>query len=138
MDLKYIVIKVTGDVTPPPGPGPGPLPPNPGGFVGKVMEFTVPVSSANKKIEAAAIAAGFDSTVAQIKAGTLTNADQIIAAQKTANQNALGANMSAWIPFFTALQGEMKAQAQSGLLVTSDQHATLWAQISEGLKLVAK
>jgi hypothetical protein len=140
MDLKYLVIKVTSDgtVPPGPGPGPGPLPPNPGGFVGKVMEFTVPVSSANKKLEAAAIAAGFDSTVAQIKQGTLTSADQIIAAQKTANQTAVGTNMSAWIPFFTALQGEMKSQAQSGLLVTADQHAALWIQISEGLKLVAK
>jgi hypothetical protein len=137
MDLKYVTIKVVGDVAPPPGP-PGPVPPNPGGFIGKVVELATPITSANKKTEAAALAAGFDLTVSQIAAGSLTTADQIIEAQKTANRTALGNNITNWVPFLTALQGEMKTQAQAGLLVTADQHAALWKQISEGLKIVAK
>jgi hypothetical protein len=32
----------------------------------------------------------------------------------------------------------MKTQAEAGLLVTPEQHATLWRQIAEGLALVAK
>lgn len=135
-DLKYFIVKVTSDGVVPPGPGP--IPPNPGGFIGRVTELATPVNSANKKAEALALAAGFDATVAQINAGTLTTADQIIAAQKTANQTALGNNINNWLPFLTGLQTEMKNQAQAGLLVTADQHATMWKQISEGLKLVAK
>jgi hypothetical protein len=136
VDVKTYVVKVGegGDVTP---PGPGPV--NPAtGMAGKVVELTRLVNSPNKKAEAGKLAAGFTEVVKQIQDGQLTNADQIIEAQKLANRAAVGNSLALWVPFLEALQKEMKNQAESGLLVTPEQHAVLWKQIADGLNLVAK
>jgi hypothetical protein len=68
----------------------------------------------------------------------LTTAEQIIEAQKVANRASLGNNVTAWVPFLEALQKEMKNQAESGLLVTPEQHSIMWTQIAAGLNLVSK
>ncbi len=138
VDVKTYVVKVgEGGVTPGPGPGPGPV--NPAtGMTGKVVELTRLVNSPNKKAEASKLSAGFTSVVKQITDGQLTTADQIIEAQKIANRTAVGNSLALWVPFLEALQKEMKAQAESGLLVTPEQHAALWKQIADGLNLVAK
>ncbi len=136
VDVKTYIIKVgEGGITP--GPQPGPV--NPAtGMVGKVIELTKLVNSPNKKAEAAKLATGFVSVAKQITDSQLTTADQIIEAQKIANRTAVGNSLTAWVPFLEALQKEMKSQAESGLLVTTEQHATLWMQIADGLNLVAK
>jgi hypothetical protein len=136
VDVKTFTIKVgEGGVVP--GPGPGPV--NPAtGMAGKVVELTRLVNSPNKKAEAAKLAEGFTGVVKQIQEGQLTTADQIIEAQKMANRTAVGNNLALWVPFLEGLQKEMKTQAESGLLVTSEQHASLWKQIADGLNLVAK
>jgi len=136
VDVKTYVVKVgEGGIIP--GPQPGPV--NPAtGLAGKVVELTKLVNSPNKKTEAAKLAAGFTGVAQQIQDGSLTTADQIIEAQKLANRTAMGNNLAVWVPFLEALQKEMKTQAEAGLLVTPEQHATLWKQISAGLTLVAK
>jgi len=136
VDVKTYIIKV-GDsgVT----PGPTPLPINPAtGMMGKVVELTKLVNAPNKKAESAKLAASFTDVATQITAGQLTTAEQIIEAQKIANRAAVGNSLTAWVPFLEALQKEMKTQAESGLLVTPEQHAALWTQIAAGLNLVAK
>ncbi len=136
VDVKTYVVKVgEGGVVP--GPVPGPV--NPAtGMVGKVAELTRLVNSPNKKAEAAKLAEGFNGVIKQIQDGQLSTVDQIIEAQKIANRTAVGNSLSLWVPFLEALQKEMKSQAESGLLVTPEQHAALWKQIAEGLNLVAK
>lgn len=136
VDVKTYVVKVgEGGVTP--GPLPGPI--NPAtGMTGKVVELTRLVNSPNKKAEAGKLSAGFTSVVKQIQDGQLTTADQIIESQKIANRAAVGNSLALWVPFLESLQKEMKTQAESGLLVTPEQHAVLWKQIADGLNLVAK
>jgi|WetSurMetagenome_2_1015567.scaffolds.fasta_scaffold06167_2 hypothetical protein len=137
VDVKTFTVKV-GDVVPNPAPVP-PSPVNPAtGFTGKVVDFTKLVNSPNKKAEAGKLAGGFTSVLQQIQGGQLTTAEQIVEAQKIANRSALGNNLTSWLPFLEALQKEMKSQAELGLLVTAEQHATIWKQIAEGLNLVAK
>ncbi|MFA5420358.1 MAG: hypothetical protein WC341_18030 [Bacteroidales bacterium] len=135
VDVKTFIIKVGEGSSPQPTPGPV----NPAtGMVGKVVELTKLVNSPNKKAEAAKLANGFADTAKQIQGGQLTTVEQIIEAQKLATRAALGNNVTSWEPFVIALQKEMKSQAESGLLVTPEQHATLWKQIAEGLALVSK
>lgn len=136
VDVKTYVVKVgEGGVVP--GPQPGPV--NPAtGMAGKVVELTRLVNSPNKKAEAAKLATGFADITKQIQDGKLTTADQIIEAQKIANRTAMGNSLALWVPFLESLQKEMKTQAEAGLLVTLEQHAILWKQISDGLNLVAK
>ncbi len=137
VDVKTYVIKVGEGATPTPTPTPSPV--NPAtGFAGKVVELTKLVTSSNKKSEAGKLSAGFSGVMSQVQSGQLTTAEQIIEAQKIANRTALGNNLQDWVPFLEALQKEMKAQAESGLLVTPEQHAGLWKQIADGLSLVAK
>jgi hypothetical protein len=131
VDVQTFVIKV--------GEGVSPAPITPAsGMAGKVIELSKLVTSTTKKSEASKLSAGFASVAKQIQDGQLTTVDQIIAAQKAANVAAVGTNTQAWVPFLEGLQKEMKTQAEAGLLVTPEQHATLWRQIAEGLALVAK
>ncbi|MCK9570357.1 hypothetical protein M0R72_15530 [Candidatus Pacearchaeota archaeon] len=136
VDVKTLTIKVGEGDTPAPTP-PGPV--NPAtGVAGKVVEFSKLVNSPNKKAEATKLAAGFTGVAKQVQDGQLTTAEQIIEAQAIANRTALGNGLTAWVPFLTALQKEMKTEAEAGLLVTPEQHATLWVQIANGLTIVAK
>ncbi len=137
VDLKTYTLKVTngggGVVIPPDNP------PNPAtGLAGKVYEWAKSVQSPNLKAEAGQLAISFDSIAKKIEDGQLTTADQIAEATKLGNRAALGNSLQAWIPFLEKLQKEMRAQAEAGLLVTPAQHATMWRQIAEGLKNIAK
>jgi hypothetical protein len=137
VDVKIVVIVVgEGEVVNPVDPVPPILPANT--VPAKVIEWARLVTSPTKKAEAAKLSASFASVQAEIQSGKLTTAEEIIAATKTANQGALGASLTAWIPCLEKLQAEMKTQAEAGLLVTPEQHAKLWGEIAAGLAFVSK
>jgi hypothetical protein len=137
VDVKVVIITVgAGD---PAGPVDPAKPVNPTtGLKGKVVEWTKLVNSPNKKAEAAKLSVSFATIQADITSGKLATAEQIIAATKAANQATLGNSIALWVPFLEQLQKEMRSQAESGLLVTSEQHAQVWGEISAGLSIVSK
>lgn len=84
--------------------------------------------------EAEKLAGSFEGVSAQIAAGVLQEADEIIAATATANRKALGDSLPEWLPVLRELQAAMKARAEQGELATPDQHQALWKEIAEGLR----
>jgi hypothetical protein len=138
VDIKVVVIIVgEGEVVNPINPV-TPVPPLPAGLTGKVTEWTNLVISPAKKAEAAKLSASFAAVQAEIQSGKWTTAEEIIAATKAANQSALGASLAAWVPCLEKLQTEMRTQAESGLLVTPEQHAKMWGEIAAGLAAASK
>jgi hypothetical protein len=134
VDMKIVVIVVgEGEVVNPINPTPLPA-----GLAGKVAEWTNLVTSPAKKAEAARLSVSFASIQAEIQSGKLTTAEEIIAATKAANQGALGSSIAVWVPFLERLQLEMRTQAESGLLVTPDQHAKMWGEIAAGLATASR
>jgi hypothetical protein len=108
------------------------------GFVNQVATWAKEVKSTNFKIEATQLASSFELISNKIKQGELTDVDQIIEATKLGSKAAIGNSTASWTPFLENLQREMRTQSEAGLLVTVDQHASLWRQIAEGLKLASK
>lgn len=84
--------------------------------------------------EAERLAGSFEAISAQIAAGVLQKADEIIAATAAANRKALGDSLPEWVPVLRELQAAMKARAEQGKLSTPDQHRALWLEIAEGLR----
>jgi hypothetical protein len=84
--------------------------------------------------EAKKLAGSFEAISAQIAAGTLQKASEIIAATANANRKALGASLPDWLPVLRELQAAMKEKAEQGELLTPDQHKVLWKKIAEGLR----
>lgn len=136
VDVKVLIITV--------GEGGGSAPPvippvNPAaGLQGKIVSWATLVNSPNKKAEAAKLASSFASVQAEINSGQLDTIEEIISATKVANQSALGNSLVLWVPFLENLQKEMRANAESGLLVTPAQHAQMWGEIAVGLTVVSK
>jgi hypothetical protein len=116
---------------------PPPVPPTVG-QVAKFIELIGLVQSSNKQEEAKKLADAFQSVVHRINAGELTDADLILEATATANNEAIGNNIVKWIPFLDSLKLELERQADAGLLVTKDQHVAVWKDIIEALLAVAK
>ena len=84
--------------------------------------------------EAERLAGSFEAVSAQIAAGVLQKADEIIAATADANRKVLGDSLPEWMPVLRELQAAMKARAQQGKLSTPDQHQALWMEIAAGLR----
>lgn len=138
VDVKIVVIIVgEGEPVNPVNPV-NPVDPQIVGLPGKIVEWSKLVNSPAKKAEAGRLSASFASVQADILSGKLTTAEEIIVATKSANQEALGNSITSWVPFLEQLQREMRSQAESGLLVTSDQHAKMWGEIATGLAAVSK
>ena len=109
----------------------------PTGFVAQVLDWTNLVASPNKAAEAGALADSFAAIKAQVVAGTLKNASEISTATRDANRAALKDSLVKWLPFLEKLQAELKSQALAGTLVTPADHARVWQQVVEGLRLAA-
>jgi len=139
VDIKVLTIKVLpNDGSPIPGPVP-PVPPSPvAGLKGQVIVWAGVVNSPNKKAEAAKLATSFLAIQASIKGGQLVTIEQIIEATKVANRESLGNSLQVWVPFLEQLQKYLQTQAEAGLLVTPEQHAQVWGEISEGLTIVSR
>jgi hypothetical protein len=84
--------------------------------------------------EARRLAGSFEAISAQIAAGILQEADEIVAATADANRKALGDSLSDWLPVLRELQAVMREKAEQGELSTPDQHRVLWKEIAEGLR----
>lgn len=137
VDIKVLTLRVGASVdVPVPNPD---IPPNPAsGLKGKVMSWTSLVNSPNKKAESAKLATSFLNVQVDIQSGKLTTIEEIIGATKVSNQAALGNSLVLWVPFLEQLQKEMQMQAESGLLVTPEQHARVWGEIAAGLTTISK
>lgn len=84
--------------------------------------------------EAKKLAGSFEAISAQIAAGTLQKASEIIKATANANRKALDDSLSDWLPVLRELQAVMKEKAEQGELLTPDQHKVLWREIAKGLR----
>jgi hypothetical protein len=87
--------------------------------------------------EAERLADSFEAVSAQIAAGVLQKADEIIAATAAANRKALGDSLPEWMPVLRELQAVMQEKAEQGELATPDQHQDLWKEIARGLRSYA-
>lgn len=121
---KHIVI-VEGPVAPI-------MPPNIDAGLGQWVAYWCLINDCPKD-EAAKLAGSFENIAAQIAAGVLQEADDIVEATAEANREALGNSLQAWLPVLRELQTRMKIQAEQGALTTPDQHRDLWLEIAEGL-----
>ena len=86
------------------------------------------------KSETVKLADSFEGVAAQIAAGTLQRADEIIKATASANRAALGNSLPDWLPVLREVQSVMKTLATQGKLSTPSQHQALWGEIAEGLQ----
>lgn len=84
--------------------------------------------------EAMRLAGSFEAVSAQIAAGVLQKASEIITATADANRKALGDSLPEWMPVLRELQAAMKRKAELGELLTPDQHRVLWKEIADGLR----
>jgi hypothetical protein len=132
VDVKTHTIKVGSNPAPAPNPEPAPSPN--GTLSAKVKIWAGAVTTGTRKAEALKLAAGLDSVSAMIAAGTLTTPEDIVGKTAETNRTALGTQISAWVPFLTNVQAEMKQRAAAGELTTPEQHSAMWQEISKALK----
>lgn len=123
---------------PNPGPNPNPLPPGKYGLAQFARDSAAGVAlDANaKRSSAAALANSFDSIAATVAAGAITKPEEIIAATKSSNINALGQNRLPWTAWGGALQAKLNQLSESRQMVTPDDHITAWREIAAGLRAV--
>lgn len=126
-DVKTHTIKVI-------GPQPV-IPVNPGENIPqKVLSWCDGVDSPTLRDDAMKLAQSFASLATVIENGTFQDASEIVAATKTSNRDALGANLEYWVPLAEGLMNELKAMAKAGLLPDAQAHGPVWRAVSEGLK----
>ncbi len=130
-DVKTQTIKVV---------GPQPVVPvNPGeNMLGKVQEWCAGVTSPTQRDDAIKLSQSFASLASVIENGTFQTPAEIIAATKTSNRDALGANLEHWIPLLDGLMNELKAMSKAGMLPDAKSHGPVWRSVSEGLKAYAE
>lgn len=130
------------------GPDPAPLPPGPNNNYpvvpkpadGASLVVWMPYWCSSiqcPKDETMRLAASFESIVATIAAGINTTPQEIIVATSTANRQALGESITAWMPVLQNLQSALKTRSEAGIIVTAEQHAEAWREIAEGLRAYA-
>ena len=66
--------------------------------------------------------------------GDLTEPQDWIKATAEANREALGDNITAWIPLLDKIGSALLKKAQDGALMTPEQHSAVWIEIAEGLR----
>jgi hypothetical protein len=141
---RYTVI--VGDAVPAPGPAPIPAPtPVPG-----PLPTPVPVPATNgfadllplapDAAEAQKLAASFRATAKEVQelidARKLMPPDDIVELSRVANNEVLGASVSKWQPFFTALEAKLNTRAKDGKLNTMADHVDTWNEIATALESV--
>lgn len=134
VDIAIHIVTVEGPIDPI-DPDNYPIIPRPDVNAG-IDQWTSHWCSINKrpKDEAEKLAGSFEGVAAQIAAGVLQKADDIIKATSNANRMALGNSLSEWVPVLQELQTTMKTLAGQGKLSTPDQHQALWGEIAKGLR----
>ena len=82
--------------------------------------------------EALALASSFESVASRVD--TLKTPKEWIKATAEANREALGKNITRWVPLLDKIGAALKKMAETGLLETPEQHAKVWLKIAEGLR----
>lgn len=136
VDVKTHTLKITGNDPTPPTPTPTPPPSPTSTLNAKIKSWITEVNSPTKKAEALKLAGNFSDVAAKIDAGTLTTPEDIITKLADSDRTILGTQLSAWVPFLTDLQNEMKNRSAAGVLTTPAQHSDLLKEIAQGLKEV--
>jgi len=139
------IVNIGGVPTPPgPGPAPGPAPVIPDGRfkLGKsiydIVMARVP-ADANRQRAATALANSFRTISAQIAAGTLTEAKQILEQTTNSNRRALtdlGIDQAVWTPAFRDLQEAIYALYEARTINARDDWRDAWNEIATGLSQV--
>lgn len=127
-DIGVQKIKVTGAAAPGPSPNPGE------NLVEKVKDWAEDVESPTKKEDALGLARSFSTVAALIDEGTFTTSKELLLGAKASNRDALGENISNWIPFTQELILELKTMSQHGLLSKVIDHAKVWREVAQGLR----
>ena len=100
-------------------------------LVQKVLSWCETVDSPTPRDDALKLAQSFSSLA-------FNTAAEIVAATKTSNRDALGANLQFWLPLLDGLMNELKAMASVGLLPDPMAHGPIWSAVSEGLEAYAQ
>lgn len=98
------------------------------GWLAKVADYP------GKREDQLKLAQSFSSVAALITSGVINSPEDISAATKKSNQDALGDNYAKWEPFFVALRDELNALAAAGKLTDGASHATKWREIAVALQ----
>lgn len=123
------------DPAPPPPPPPPPTPgPTKFGLVNAVRAWAAAHVPPANRPQARALADSFRAVDAAIAAGTLRDAAAILHETREGNGRALGGAREAWMPFFRAMEGELRRHHDSGALRTPADYREAWIEVAVGLE----
>ncbi len=137
---QHAVKAISVDGSTPPGPGPEPLPPGPAPLPDGKYKLaaqardwmsTVP---ADHRAKAKDLANSFRGVASAIAAGTMKRPEDVLAATKASNNEALGGSMEAWKPWGAKLQAALEKADADGTLRTIDDYKVAWNEIATGLE----
>lgn len=129
-DVKTHVVKVQG-VEPV-------IPDRPGMDIPKkVLSWCEGIDSPTARDDALKLAQSFASIATVIESGAFADPDEIVAATKTSNRDALGDNLEHWVPLLDGLMVELKAMADAGMLPDPQSHGKVWTDVATGLRTYA-
>ena len=96
----------------------------------KIAEWAEPIQSPSKRDDLIRLSQSFASIASAVEVGGLSP-ENILAATKTSNQAALGANAAYWQPLFNELTAYLQADAEN--LTDAPSLAAKWREISAAL-----
>ena len=120
-------------------PGPGPLPEGKYNLATDARRwFGEHVKTTNAKTEAKALSKAFSALSSQIGAGTIKTPDELTAAAKLKNREALGESTPGWVDWFTEVRKRLDVLSDAGTLTTIQDYQTAWDEIQLGLESVSE
>lgn len=126
-----------------PGPDPEPSAPEPSFPEAKYSLNKKSYSLAMSKVPAAirkgsatAVAKSFESMASAVAAGAIMEVDDLLKKTAESNRAAVGANKTAWEPFFKEMQDTLYSLYESKQMVTASDFAEAWREVAAGLKSV--
>jgi hypothetical protein len=123
-------------------PDPPPTPPEPPpddslSVLGRqVRDWATQLVPQPSRVKCESVARSLDSICSQMAAGTLKDPANIIAATRTANQQAVGDLREQWLPFFEQVRKYLNEESKAGRLTTVQQHQVIWKDLAAGLRAV--
>jgi len=94
------------------------------------------VPAAIRKGSATAVAKSFESMASAVAAGAIKEVDELLKKTAESNRAAVGANKTAWEPFFKEMQETLYSLYESKQMVTATDFAEAWREVAAGLKSV--
>lgn len=112
-----------------PSPTPGPSPSS--GLAGQVTSWLQQMQA--NPSECRALRRSFNSVLLGMQSGVLKEAEDIVAAQKTATALAFRTNAPRWAGFKEQLRQNLNALRDQGRLETTNDHMMVWSEIIAGI-----